>query len=254
MWLRIQTLQLFARRRAIFGCFIFVLLFASSVSISQPANPETAVNVSVSAAGQHGPLQIVGLRPPERGHGNAIDMLLRNTSNIATVDYWVQPLVVARDRLGPVWDKTNAHAAIRPGYGVIGPGGETWSQEMSVLSLTTVMIAAKDLHSTCLRITPVILEVHFADGTKWNLDKIDDALNRADKVNSEPACAGSRAAESDFAQLSMIIEGVGASHSNPAASDRSFFRSVDRNGVQSFSFSCGLHRVDDSRVALQCDR
>jgi hypothetical protein len=239
---------------SIFCCFLFLLLSISSVSVSQPANPETEVDVSVSAAGQDGPLQIVGLRPPEWGHGNAIDMLLRNTSNLATVDYWIEPLVTARDHFGPVWDHANAHAAIRPGYGIIGPGGETWTQEASVLNLTTVMMAVKDLHSTCLRITPVVLEVHFADGTKWNLDKVDDALSRAGKVDSEPACAGSHNEQSDFAQLSEIIVGTRASHSNPASLERSLFRSVDHNGVQSFSFSCRLHRVDDSGVALECDR
>lgn len=253
MWFRIQTRQAFAMRRTIFGSFIFLLVIASSVSTSQLANRGTAVNVSVSAAGQDGPLQIVALRPPERGHGDSIDMLLRNTSRVATVDYWIAPLAIARDHFAPVWDHRNDHAAIRAAYGAIRPGSEAWTQGMPVLGVSTVMLATKDLRSTCLRITPVILEVHFADETEWKLDKIDDAMNRANQVGTDTSCPASQVSETDFDHLKVIEMGT-THHSDPAdPNNRSLYRPVAPGGVQFFSFTCELRRFDGTRTALHCD-
>jgi len=208
--------------------------------------------VTVRAAGQAGPLQIIGLRPPQSGRSPNIAIHLRNTSNKATDDYWVEPLVRVHGSTGEVWDHANAHAAERLGHGVIPPGGEVWNEEMAILSPMTVVAAARGLHSTCLRITPVVMQVYFADGSKWRFDdsEIGDALDRGNRVDNGPACSEPASVNNDLAQLTDFIEFDGR-HSDP---EHSLFRSVDPSGVQSFSFSCYLHRRNDSQVALLCER
>jgi hypothetical protein len=197
-------------------------------------------------------LQIIGLRPPQFGRNPDIAIHVRNTSNKATEDYWVKPLVQAQGSTGEIWDRTNAHAAIRPGHGVIPPGGEVWNEEINVLSPLTVVHAARDLHSTCLRITPVVMQANFGDGSKWRFDgsAAEDALDRGNRVDNGPACSESASSNNDLAQLADIIE-IDGRHLDPA---HSLFRSVDASGVQSFSFSCYLHRRDDSQIELMCGR
>jgi hypothetical protein len=247
-WLHDHARQLFA----IFGYLIISILLVSSGYGVNSSDRGAAVNVTVRAAGQEGPLQIIGLRPPQFGRSTFIAIHLRNTSDKATEDYSVKPLVQAPNSTGEVWDHTNAHAAIRPGYGVIPPGGEVWNEEIPVLSPTTVASAARDLHSTCLQITPVVLGVQFADGATWKSDisEMGDALARGNRVDNGPACGGAVGANNDLGQLKNIIE-ISSRHFD---SDHSLFRSVDPSGVQSFSFSCYLHRRDDSQIALLCGR
>ena len=123
---------------------------------------------------------------------------------------------------------------------------------MALLTPLTVVWAAKGLHSTCLRLTPVVMDVRFADGSKWRFDdsEMGDALDRGNRVDNGPACSESASSNNDLAQLTDIIE-IDGRHFDP---EHSLFRSVDSSGVQSFSFSCYLHRRNDSQIALLCGR
>jgi len=203
---------------------------------------EPTLNVSMASAGQDGPLQIVGFKPTE-GSDDVLTLHVRNVSSKATKDFWAEPLV--RNPSGQVWHATNGHAATTPGFGSLPPGAETWDSNTGSLRLTTVRMAAKDLHSTCLRITPMVMAVDFADGTSWraNSSQEADAIARADRKSSTPACTDSPDANNYLEQLDAIGFKANVFDS---------YRSEESSGSQSFSFSCALHRVSDTSVIAHC--
>ena len=96
------------------------------------------------------------------------------------------------------------------------------------------------------------MQVYFADGSRWTFDdsEMGDALDRGNRVDNGPTCSESESASNDLSQLADIIE-LDGHHFDP---EHSLFRSVGPSGVQSFSFSCYLHRMDDSQIALLCGR
>jgi hypothetical protein len=202
---------------------------------------EPTLNVSMVSAGQDGPLQIIGFKPTE-----GLDKLalhIRSVASKATQDFWVEPLV--RNLSGQVWHSTNGHAATTPGFGNVPPGAETWDSNTGALRLTTLKMAAKDLHSTCLRITPMVMAVDFADGTSWkaNSSQEADAMARADRTSSAPACTDSPDANNYLEQLDAI--GIKANVFDS-------YRSEEPRGSLSFSFACSLHRVNDMSVRAVC--
>jgi hypothetical protein len=217
------------------------LLFCWAVAASATPN-EPILNISMVAAGQQGPLEIVGFRPTE-GDDNVLTLHIRNVSSKATQDFWVEPLV--RNPSGQIWHSTNGHAATRPGFGSLAPGTETWDSNSGALRLTLAMVA-KDLHSTCLRITPMVMAVDFAGGTSWKANSSDetDAMARADRKSSTPACTDSLDAKNYLEHLDAV-----GFKGNVFDS----YWSEEPSGSQSFSFACSLHRVNDTRVRAVCD-
>jgi hypothetical protein len=203
---------------------------------------EPTMSVSMVSAGQGGPLQIIGFKPTE-GPDNLLTLHIRNVTSKATQDFWVEPLV--RNPSGQVWHSTNGHAATTPGFGNVPPGAETWDSNTGALNLTTLRMAAKDLHSTCLRITPMVMAVDFADGTSWkaNSSQEADAMARADRKSSTTACTDSPDANNYLEQLDAIGFKANVFDS---------YRSEEPSGSQSFSFACSLHRVNGTSVRAIC--
>jgi hypothetical protein len=234
---------------AITSCFALLVVLAVSARGLYPSGLGSPVQVTVTVAGQDGPLQIVGLRTPDWHRSVSISMHVVNTSNKDTEDYSIEAQVVARDRQAQVW-RTNDHAAVewtgnpadRPRGGAILAHGETWTQIMGPLSASVFMLAARDLRSTCLEVTPVVLEVHFADGSQWRLD---ESHQWGRSPGNPPACPGSSVAEKDWERMNAT-----EFFDRQMDPEHSLFRSVDLNGVQSFSFSCYVRRKDDGHVAL----
>lgn len=220
---------------------IISFLLCWAVATSAITN-EPTMNISMVAAGQDGPLEIVGFRPTE-GSDNVLTLHVRNVSSKSTQDFWVEPLV--RNPSGQVWHSTNGHAATRPGFGSLAPGAETWDSNSGALSLTTWRMAAKDLHSTCLRITPMVMAVDFADGTSWKASSGQeaDAMARADRKSSTPACTDSPDANNYLEQLDAIGFKANVFDS---------YKSEEPSGSQSFSFACSLHRINDTSVRAIC--
>jgi hypothetical protein len=225
------------RRHAWIIGFLLCWAVAASAITNEPT-----LNVSMVAAGQDGPLEIVGFRPTE-GDDDVLTLHVRNVSSKATQDFWVEPLV--RNPSGQVWHSTNGHAATTPGFGNVPPGAETWDSNTGALRLTTLRMAAKDLHSTCLRITPMVMAVDFADGTSWkaNPSQEADAMARADRKSSTPACTDSLGAKNYLEQLDAVGFKANVFDS---------YRSEEPSGSQSFSFVCSLHRVNDASMRAIC--
>jgi hypothetical protein len=224
-----------------YSWIVAILLCCAMTAVALAYEP--ILNVSMVAAGQDGPLEIIGFRPSETGQ-TALELRVRNVSSKATRDYWVEPEV--RNPAGQIWNFTNSHAATSPGLGTVQPGADKWDSTTNALNVQLVMFA-KDLHSTCLRITPVIISVDFEDGTSWNVtpQQKADAIRRAD-LKSNPPCTESPTGK-DYLVRTDPTKGF--------APKRNLFDSYqpeDSGEWQSFSFSCVLHRIDDTTVRPIC--
>jgi len=205
------------------------------------AGNEPTLGISIVAAGQEGPVEIVGFKPLPEDPVN-IALHVHNVSNKATVDYWVEPLI--RNAQGALWNYSNGHAAYTPGSGKIPPGGEAWETNTAAPGVLWATVA-KDLNSTCLRMTGVVIDVKFADGTSWTINPTQkqDALERADRESKIPACVDSPGSEKYLEQLDSVEIRKHLYDS---------YQSEEPSGIQSFSFSCLLHRVSDSSVHAIC--
>ncbi|MGB8540857.1 MAG: hypothetical protein WCD49_04385 [Candidatus Acidiferrales bacterium] len=97
------------------------MMLLCSAAAAYGTGKEPIVNASIAAAGQDGPLEIVGFRPE---YSDRFALHIRNVSDKATRDFWVEPLI--RDSKGRFWHFANGHAALRPGEGTMPAGGEAW--------------------------------------------------------------------------------------------------------------------------------
>ena len=209
-------------------------------AVAFAAGSEPTVNVSMTVAGQEGPLEIIGFKPAVNSDGFALH--IHNLSDKATRDFWVEPLV--RNSRGQLWHFTNGHAALRPGEGNIPAGGEAWDSNTAQLRVNLVLVA-KDLRSTCLRVTPIVMAVDFIDGTSWKVSprQETEALAQADRVAKASACTESADADSYLGQLDSY--GLKSNFFDS-------YRSEEPSAAQSFTFSCSLRRINDSRVTAFC--
>jgi hypothetical protein len=216
------------------------VILVGSVVVAFAMGGEPRVNVSITVAGQEGPLEIIGFKPAGNSDGFALH--IHNLSDKATRDFWVQPLV--RNSRGQLWHFANGHAALRPGEGAIPAGGEAWDSNSARLRVNLVLVA-KDLRSTCLRVTPIVMAVDFVDGTSWKVSpqQETEALARADRVAKASACAETARADDYFGQLDSF--GLKTNFFDS-------YRSEEPSAAQSFKFSCSLHRINDSRVTAVC--
>ena len=219
-----------------FSGFLLSWTVATSAIAIKPG-----LDVSIVSAGQEGPVQVIGFKPTE-GPGTMM-LHVRNVSSKATHDFWVVPLV--RSSSGQVYRSSNIHAAVTPELGSLAPGSDTWDTYTGGILLPIVEMAAKDLHSTCLRVTPMITDVEFADGTSWkaNAKEVASAMTRADLKGGAPACTEFPGASDYLRDLDVI--GMNANLFDS-------FKSEEPSGSQSFSFACSLHRVSEASVRAMC--
>ena len=68
-------------------------------AVAFAAGSEPTVNVSMTVAGQEGPLEIIGFKPAVNSDGFALH--IHNLSDKATRDFWIEPLV--RNSRGQLW-------------------------------------------------------------------------------------------------------------------------------------------------------
>jgi uncharacterized protein GlcG (DUF336 family) len=67
------------------------MIFVGCVAAALATGSEPTVNVSMTVAGQEGPLEIVGFEPAAKMDGSKLH--IRNVSDKATRGFWVEPLV-----------------------------------------------------------------------------------------------------------------------------------------------------------------
>jgi hypothetical protein len=222
--------------------WLITILLCCAIGTSAIAN-EPTLNVSLVAAGQDGPLEIIGFRPSATGQ-TALELRVRNVSSKAARDYSVEPEV--RNPAGQIWNSTNGRAALTPASGKVQPGTDKWDSTTNALNVKLVMFA-KGLHSTCLRITPVIISVDFEDGTSWQVTALQkaDAIRRAD-LKSNPPCTESPGGKDCMDRTDPTKGFV------PKSNLFDSYESENSGEWQSFSFSCVLHRIDGTAVRPSC--
>ena len=220
---------------------ILALLIAIPLAVgrSVPAD-ESAIGVLLRVAGQDSPLQIVGLRKPEKFSHDPL-VHLRNTSSKQTTRIWIEAIIAGRDgKVARI--NSNYPNVLWPEERVISPGGDGWAHE-TVLQSTHLLTAGKDFHSNCLRVTVLVLSVDFADGTSWHRDQSQKGVSWTypSQPDPEDPCKISNANESDVAQI------AGAEFRAPSDSDAG---GSSQEEVQFYGFSCHLARKGERVVAM----
>ena len=89
------------------------------------------------------------------------------------------------------------------------------------------------------------MAVDFIDGTSWKVSprQETEALAQADRVAKASACTESADADSYLGQLDSY--GLKSNFFDS-------YRSEEPSAAQSFTFSCSLRRINDSRVTAVC--
>lgn len=219
---------------------ILALITAIPLAIGlSEATEESTISVRIRVAGQDSPIQVVGLKKPEkRSHSPLVH--LRNTSSKQTARIWIEAIIAGRD--GRV-ARTNSNSPnlFWPEERAIMPGGDRWAHE-TVLQSAHLLIAGKDLHSNCLRVTVLVLSVEFADGSSWHRGQNQEGVSWTypSQSDAEDPCKDSTANESDVAR----IEGVGFSAASNLDAD------PEQNELQSYGFSCRLIGKGEKLVAM----
>lgn len=208
----------------------------ASVGIGR-GDPSVAVLVRVAA--QESPVQVVGIKLPEKpSHDPQVHF--RNASSKETAHIWVEAIISGRD--GKITRISSNDPNERwPGERVIRPQSDGWAREV-ILQSPHLVMAARTLHSNCLNATVLVKRVEFADGTSWDRDQGQKGVSWTypTQPRAEDPCENSTATESDVSQ----IAGVG--HREGSDSDTA----DDHDEVQSYSFSCSLVPRNRGLVAM----
>jgi hypothetical protein len=226
--------------RQIIGCVLLVFLSALACAVCESgARQVPTVVVRVGLESQDSPVQVLGLKRPERPDHYPL-VHLRNTSSRQTVQIWIAALVRGRD--GKVVRINSDEPNERwPAERTIPPGDDAWAQEI-ILQSGRLVFAGKNLHSSCLDVTIIVMRVEFADGSLWNQnpDQNEISLGIPRQSDGEDACKNSTATEAEVEQ----IAGFGM---QPTPN---LDVSVMRDEVQSYSFSCSLVLKKGGLIAL----
>jgi hypothetical protein len=204
-----------------------VIVIAAGIAAGTAAQDPT-ISILVRAGGQNGPVQIVGLKRPEKqGHDPLVHF--RNTSSKKTARIWVEAIISGRDGK-VVRISSNSSNQLRPAERSVPPGGEGWARE-PVLQSSRLVTAGKDLHSNCLQVTVLVSSVDFDDGTSWNRDQGKNGISWTlpTRLGGEDSCKNSTATDAEVGQITGA--GIRSLHVDKPA---------DHGEVDSYSFSCAL--------------
>jgi hypothetical protein len=218
---------------------VLALIIAVPLGVSSTAGTEPTIGLSIRVAGQDNPVQVVGLRRPGRSSHDPL-VHLRNTSSKQTARIWIEAIIAGRDgKVARI--QSNSPNQLWPEERAIPPGGDGWAHE-TVLQSARLVIAGKDLHSNCFRVTVLVLSVEFGDGSSWRRDLNQKGVSWTYPAESgtEDPCRDSTASESEVAQITG--GGFRASSDLDASSGE--------EDVQSYGFTCRLIRKGERLIAM----
>ena len=220
--------------RALIFTLLSVLLAYAGIGGGDPS-----VAVLVRVASQESPIQVVGIKLPEKPSHDPL-VHFRNASSKETAHIWVEAIISGRDGKTTRINSNDPNERW-PGERVIRPEGDQWAHEV-VLQSSHLVVAARTLHSNCLNVTVLVKNVEFADGTSWDRDQGQKGISWTYPTQPRPEdpCKDSTATESEVSQ----IAGVG--HREGSDSDTA----DDHEEVQFYSFSCSLVPKNHGFVAM----
>jgi hypothetical protein len=166
-----------------------LLIWCSITSTSPAQVPRRPLSITIEiAADKEAPLLIVGIKRPQRS-GAPPYLHVTNTSSLKTRRFWVEAFVISANG-GVYRTNHNAPNELWPAERIIPSAADRWVRE-TVLQTSSLAIAAKELHSTCLRVIPLIIRVDFVDGTSWRSNLEDGSLTLRSRLTArENACPG----------------------------------------------------------------
>lgn len=200
-------------------------LIAAIMVVVGSAAQDPTISVLVRAGGQDSPVQIIGLRRPEKQNHDPL-VHFRNTSTKTTTHILIEAIISGRDGK-VIRTSSNSPNQLWPAERSVPAGGDGWAHE-TVLHPARLVTAGKDLHSNCLQVTVLVLSVDFDDGTSWNRDQGKNGISWTLPTQLEDPCKNSTATE---AEVSQIIGAAVLSYADKPA---------DHGEVDSYSFSCAL--------------
>jgi hypothetical protein len=208
-------------------------------------NQDLRVIAFVTSVPQDSALQIVGFRLPSKV-GDAPSVLLRNVSEKQIQSVVLGVVLGSADRPGRADAATKTErlpvvvtdlklrqtAALAPntteeiGEGALGSGA--------------LISAAQSYRTTCLHVAVVVTELHFADGTKWELKDFFEKAHQLWKDSIPPSnlsnCRNSSEIEEVFNRMKGAKYIVGTpTHADPRP-------------VPYFSFSCSMSNKEEHPI------
>ena len=215
---------------------LFVLL--PSLAGGSPTGDVNIV-VFVTTVKQESPLQIVGLKLPDKVGGAPV-VVLRNASSKQIVGFHVAAAIgnpEADNAEQPIAISTNSDWPEGP----IPANSEREAHRMILRSHWLAAWGGR-LYSSCLHVAAIIRSVEFADGTTWQLENLEDRQIWKSSLGSDSTktCDHSSAVES------ALKEWDGASGYVQTGSPIH----LDASTVQSYSVTCPLRSLEGKLVAI----
>ena len=207
------------------------------VSVSPP-NQESGVTMVVGIAGKDGPVQVIGLKRPQRPSRYPL-VHVRNSGTETTKQIWMEAIISggANKTVHIDSDVFRSRSSAERG---IGPHNDGWVQEPKLQSSALVLFA-KQLHSDCLKVAVLVTRVEFTNGSSWNRDQSQkpDWLILPEEAGIGDPCKQSAVSDSDL-ELLTSAEYVEAPDGEVP----------DSTEVRTYLFSCPLVHRSGGFVAM----
>jgi len=224
-----------------------IALFVLLPSLAGGSPPDDAkIVVFVTTVKQESPLQITGFRLPDKVGGAPV-LVLRNVSGKQILDFHVAAVVgnpeadARRDAERPIATNTNSSNLDWPQERAIPPNNEREAHE-NILRSHTLASWGGRLHSSCLHVAAIVLSVEFDDGTRWQLENIQDQQIWKSSLRSD----STKSCDRSPAMESALKEWDGPAGNAETGSPSH----LDTRTVQSYSVTCPLRNLEGKLVAI----
>jgi hypothetical protein len=227
---------------------LVMLVLLPCLAAGSPGD-EVKVTILVVTATQDSPIQVVGIKLPDKA-GDPPIVKFHNLSNKQIQQFSVMAMVGNPEKADRVEDSGPGHEVVTgksqndriywPEEQMILPHGYR-EAHIGVLSSDGLLAWGQSLHSNCLHAALVVAEVDFSDGTSWtpkSMREYQAIWKRSVQPDSTKSCEHSPAVEEALTQW----EGAVGYHADlPTGAGPDF--------VSSFSLVCHLRPVGGELTA-----
>lgn len=222
-----------------------VTLLALFAALAAFSAVQLTITVDVTTVKEDGPVQVVGLKLPDKPLG-APRVVIRNT----TAKEVRQTQLQYFEGNPEVVDDTNAKSVLAPGPDslwasqehVIAPNGDAEFRTDNFKPVILAGISSQHLDSNCLHVVVFIGKVEFSDGTVWEVDPKQAQTFWEDSIRPESlgSCDNSPKAQEMLKQVNWFaVSGAPPPRSSSET-------------VQFFSATCTVSKREGRLIAV-CD-
>jgi hypothetical protein len=220
-----------ARRQLFFATYLaggLALLPLCGAHAGRQGHPTVVIKVRVSR--EDAPVRILGFRLPG-GPGHVPLIHLRNVSSAGTASVSIERVIHIRPT-GIVRPEQDIFWGVKR---AIPPGAEIWAGQ-SDLASDRLLMDARELRSSCLLVDVSVMEVNFADGTTWTVNRHPHLYPQ--DAQGAGSCTDATASGNEMEQIMGFTV---VANSAPYSSD-----------VQSYSVTCSLESKGEGEVFATC--